>query len=105
MPKFLGHLTENSRVMGLLLEKVEGKAASIGDLRQCIQAVQAIHRAGFVHGDVNRYNFIVDQKNATIKLIDFEHTEDFEDELGQQELDSLREELLEESGREGLSGG
>jgi hypothetical protein len=101
IPQFLGHLTEGGRVMGLLLEKVEGGCASIRNLSQCEKAVQAIHQAGLLHGDVNRYNFIVDPKTAAIKVIDFEHAEAFEDDLAKKELGSLMDELQEDSGRGG----
>ncbi|KAF2665180.1 alpha-galactosidase A [Microthyrium microscopicum] len=101
IPRFLGHLTEGGRVMGLLLEKVEGACVSIENLSQCEKAVQAIHQAGLLHGDVNRYNFIVDSKTAAIKVIDFEHAEAFEHDLAKKEMDSLIYEIQEDSGRGG----
>jgi hypothetical protein len=101
IPRFLGHLTEGGRVMGLLLEMVEGGYASIENISQCEKAVQAIHQAGLIHGDVNRYNFMVDTKTAAVKVIDYEHVEAFEDELARNELNSLMDELQEDSGRGG----
>jgi hypothetical protein len=71
IPKFLGPSTESGRVVGLLLEKIEGDFASIGDLSQCEEAVRAVHQAGRLQGDVNRYNSIVDRETVTVKLMDF----------------------------------
>jgi len=50
-PKFLGHLTENGRVIGMLLEKLEGEFASIDDLPACSATLLKLHNIGLVHGD------------------------------------------------------
>lgn len=53
-----------------------------------------------VHGDVNWYNFLVDRvSGSSVRLVDFEHTEDFDELLAREELLSLPAELTEESGR------
>jgi serine/threonine-protein kinase RIO1 len=62
---------------------------------------KATHKAGLVHGDVNRYNFIVDSKTAAVKVIDFEDFCDFDDEMAEDELESLTDELQDDSGRRG----
>lgn len=99
-PRFLAHLHENGRVMGFLLEKVEGRSASIRDLGVCEAALGKLHGLGLVHGDVNRYNFLVTEQGA--KLIGFEHLrEDASPEPRRKELDKLRAELADESGRGG----
>jgi hypothetical protein len=41
-PRFLGHIHENGRIMGFLLEKVEGRAASIQDLGICETALEKL---------------------------------------------------------------
>ncbi|KAB5559954.1 alpha-galactosidase A [Coniochaeta sp. 2T2.1] len=103
-PTFLGHLTENSRVMGFLLEKVEGREpACVDDLAGCEALLSRLHRrVGLVHGDVNRYNFLVDRGSGSVggmRLVDFEYAEEFEEGLARAELLSLPAELAEETGR------
>ncbi|KAI9663863.1 MAG: hypothetical protein M1821_007353 [Bathelium mastoideum] len=58
-PDFLGHVIENGRVIGFLMEKVDGTFASEEDLESCETALRRLHRMGLIHGDVNRYNFII----------------------------------------------
>ncbi|PSS10957.1 hypothetical protein M430DRAFT_37085 [Amorphotheca resinae ATCC 22711] len=100
-PKFLGHLTENDRVIGFLLEKVEGEFASIDDMPNCKKVLHRLHGMGLIHGDVNRYNFIVDRSNNNVRMIDFEHAEDLDKTKAHRELESLASELAEETGRGG----
>lgn len=107
-PRFLAHLKENDgRVVGFLLEKLEGKPACIDDLADCEALLGRLHGGvGLVHGDVNRYNFIVNRAKghdhgADIRLVDFEHTRAFEEGLAKEELMSLPTELTEETGRGG----
>jgi hypothetical protein len=76
-PAFLGHLIENGRVIGLWLEKVDGGFASIDDLPQYKKALCGLHGMGLVHGDVNRFNFIVDRSSGHVRMIGFEHAEEF----------------------------
>lgn len=85
--------------MGMLLEKIDGGLASLGDLDSCEQILRRVHRMGIVHGDVNRYNFLVDQSSGQVRLIDFEHAEVFDAQRASQELKSLSSELIEETGR------
>ncbi|KAI1129910.1 alpha-galactosidase A [Nemania abortiva] len=102
-PEFLGHLTENGRVIGFLMEKLEGRFACLDDLTQCAALLKRLHNLGdlgLVHGDVNRHNFIVEESHhGCVRLIDFEHAQDYDEELAQAELESLSAELAEETGR------
>ncbi|KAM5345887.1 hypothetical protein ACJ41O_011748 [Fusarium nematophilum] len=98
-PNFLGHLTEDGRVMGILLQKVEGKSACIDDLADCEALLRRVHGLGLVHGDVNRYNFVVDRVAGGMRLVDFEHAEEFDEALAKEELLSLPVELVEDAGR------
>ncbi|XXG95874.1 hypothetical protein Hte_002146 [Hypoxylon texense] len=99
-PRFLGHIHESGRIMGLLLEKVEGCPACAQDLGACQAAVERLHRLGLLHGDVNRHNFLVTAEG--VKLIDFEHVEEnASPEAMGKELESLHAELVDESGRGG----
>ncbi|KAK3945102.1 hypothetical protein QBC46DRAFT_372769 [Diplogelasinospora grovesii] len=96
-PRFLGHLTENGRVMGFLVEKLKGRFASIDDLPRCEEALQRLHSFGLVHGDINRYNFVV--SSDCVRLLDLEHASEYEEELGRLELEALPSELAEDTGR------
>ncbi|KAK3293672.1 alpha-galactosidase A [Chaetomium fimeti] len=99
-PRFLAHVHENGRIMGFLLEKTEGRPASFQDLSTCETALGKLHELGLVHGDVNRYNFLVTEAGA--KLLDFECLqENANRELMSKELGNLRAELVDESGRGG----
>lgn len=70
-PRFLGHVHEEGRVIGFLLEKVEGRFAGPEDLEKCTASLKRLHDLGVLHGDCNRYNFIVGRDNR-VTLIDFE---------------------------------
>ncbi|KAF5963814.1 alpha-galactosidase A [Fusarium bulbicola] len=102
-PKFLGHLTENGRVMGFLMERLEGRFACSDDLAQCTALLRKLHGLGgmgLVHGDINRYNFIIEESHDRhVRLVDFEHAQDYDEKLAQEELKSLHAELAEETGR------
>ena len=100
-PRFLGHIHEHGRVMGLVLEKVEGRPATIEDLSHCRSVLQHLHDHGLLHGDINRYNFIV--QNGTVRLIDFERSQTCpgDTESMQNEMTSLCSQLMEETGRGG----
>ncbi|PYI11281.1 hypothetical protein BO78DRAFT_393246 [Aspergillus sclerotiicarbonarius CBS 121057] len=99
-PRFLGHVHENGRIVGFLMEKIEGRPASIQDLDICEAALGKLHQLGFLHGDANRYNFLVTEEG--VKLLDFESSqENANPESMRKELESLRSELTEESGRGG----
>jgi len=99
-PRFLGHIHENGRIMGFLLEKIEGRPASIQDLDICEASLGKLHELGFLHGDANRYNFLVTEEG--VKLLDFECLQgNASPESMRRELESLRVELTEESGRGG----
>ncbi|KAL1870721.1 hypothetical protein Daus18300_005041 [Diaporthe australafricana] len=97
-PRFLAHMHENGRIMGILLEKIEGRFASLQDLSVCETALVKFHKLGLVHGDVNRYNFLITEEG--VKILDFEcFQENASPESMAKELESLRAELIEESGR------
>jgi hypothetical protein len=99
-PNFLGHLTENGRIMGFLLQKVDGEPACVDDLGSCEALLRRLHRLGLLHGDVNRYNFVVDRVSRSgMRLVDLEYAEEFDEELARVELLSLPAELAEETGR------
>lgn len=96
-PRFLGHLTENGRVIGFLLEKIEGTYASLSDLPLCAAALKTLHSMGIAHGDVNKHNFVVERETRQVKLIDFEHAKLFSEEKGRRELEDLAAVLTDDS--------
>ncbi|KAK2005358.1 alpha-galactosidase A [Colletotrichum eremochloae] len=99
-PRFLAHVHENGRIVGFLLEKIEGRSASFQDLNICETALGKLHKLRLVHGDVNRFNFVVMEEG--VKLIDFERfQENASSESIHEELRKLRVELADESGRGG----
>ena len=99
-PAFLGHLVEHGRVMGFLIEKIDGVHGEIGDLEACQSIVKRLHSLGIVHGDLNKYNFIVGPTRTT--LVDFEDAiKNGSKEAMQKEFAGLTEQLTEETGRGG----
>ncbi|CAK7272235.1 hypothetical protein SEPCBS119000_005018 [Sporothrix epigloea] len=99
-PRFLGHIHENGRIMGFVLEKLEGRRASLDDLSSCESAVRKLHGLGLLHGDVNRHNFLVTEEGVI--LLDFETLgENASPESMCKELESLPAELVEDTGRGG----
>ncbi|KAF8079135.1 hypothetical protein FPV67DRAFT_98519 [Lyophyllum atratum] len=100
-PTFIGHLAEHGRVMGFLIEKLEGRRADITDLEACQHAVRQLHSLGIVHGDLNRHNFVVSPTGG-VTLLDFENaTLNGSQEAMNSEYAQLSEQLQEDSGRGG----
>lgn len=98
-PKFLGHLTEEGRMIGFLLAKVDGHHAGINDLHHCWAAVSKLHRLG-ISRDLNRHNFLVSSSRACI--VDFESARKTDDQQTLDlELHNLEEQLRSKSTRGG----
>jgi predicted Ser/Thr protein kinase len=92
-PSFLGHLIEHGRVMGFLVERIEGRPGGIADLGACQAVVERLHSLGVVHRDLNRYNFVISPSGVT--LIDFENAMKSGDkEAMQKEFVQLAEQLV-----------
>jgi hypothetical protein len=101
-PAFLGHLTEHGRVMGFLIEQVEGRHAHIDDLKGVRELTNRLHSLGIVHGDLNRHNFIV-SPDGRITLIDFENAiQNGTQKAMEMEYERIPDQLLEETGRGGV---
>ncbi|VUC32774.1 unnamed protein product [Clonostachys rosea] len=97
-PRVLGQIHEQGRVIGILLEKVRGRRAGIGDLPQCLAALKSLHNMRILHGDCNRHNFIVGS-DGEVTLIDFsEFKENATDEELLAEEGSLAGQLEDASG-------
>ncbi|KAK3337777.1 hypothetical protein B0T19DRAFT_413497 [Cercophora scortea] len=72
-PRFLGHLTEEGRVIGFVLEYIENaRAAGPGDLAACQSVLKKLHALGIKHGNINNRNFLVRDHDGTVILLDFE---------------------------------
>jgi predicted Ser/Thr protein kinase len=101
-PKFLGHIHEAGRVIGFLLEKVpDGRNAEPADVEICVAALRRFHTLGFVHGDCNKYNFII-RPDGQVLLIDFDKAKPCADPaLLEAEITSLEGQLAETTGRGG----
>jgi predicted Ser/Thr protein kinase len=85
-PRFLGHLTEDGRVIGFLLERIkDARHAGPQDLESCQMTLSRLHRLGIHHGDTNRFNFLIRGSQAV--LIDFDSARKCGDQ------DALRTEL------------
>ncbi|KAL8726955.1 MAG: hypothetical protein Q9166_006376 [cf. Caloplaca sp. 2 TL-2023] len=99
-PPFLGHITEGGRVIGFLLQKLDGHHAGIEDLARCEDVVRKLHSLDILHSDLNRHNFLVDKDR--IVLIDFETSTRSQDEGRKaEELRGLKKELVDNSGKGG----
>lgn len=100
-PRFLAYVHEEDRVIGFMLEKVEGRREGIDDLEICQRVLQRLHNLGVLHGDVNRHNFIITPDHETV-LTDFEKAVINADAKSlKKEMSSLAEQLSEETGRGG----
>ncbi|KAJ5346786.1 uncharacterized protein N7506_000039 [Penicillium brevicompactum] len=102
-PQFLGHLTEDGRVIGFLMERIkDARHAGPQDLESCRKALSRLHRLGIQHGDTNRFNFLIRDSQAV--LIDFDSARKCDDQ------DALLKELehlpnsLEDLSRRGGGG-
>ncbi|KAK7421800.1 hypothetical protein QQX98_002016 [Neonectria punicea] len=83
-PKFLGHLMEDGRAFGFIMEHIDdAQTATPEDLSACRASLASLHALGIKHGDINRNNFLV--RGGKANLIDFEASERCEN---QNELDS-----------------
>jgi serine/threonine protein kinase len=71
-PRFLGHLTEEGRVMGLLLEYIpDTRPAQPADLATCSTVLRKLHNLHVLHTDTNIYNFLIDENGVGL-ICDFE---------------------------------
>lgn len=96
-PEFLGYLTEEGRVIGFLISKLEGRHAMISDLPACQSFIQRLHGLGILHGDLNRYNMLVSEEG--VRLIDFETAKRSDNiDAMEREFQSLQAQLLDQSG-------
>jgi serine/threonine protein kinase len=100
-PGFLGHITEEGRVIGFLIERVtdetgDARHATPADLEACSQTLAKLHDLGILHGDLVKYNILVTSRGAT--LIDFSTARKSDDASAfEKEKESLRAQLCSDS--------
>ncbi|CAH0044852.1 unnamed protein product [Clonostachys solani] len=103
VPKLLGYVSESSsaaRIIGFLVEKVNGRHADLEDLEVSEAALDRLH-ISLVHGDLCKYNIIITDKGP--KFIDLEDSvlvgaDSWSDELRQKEKQGLATKLSNTSG-------
>lgn len=62
---------EEGRVIGFVMERIAGaRHATIEDLEVCREKLCGLHRLGVLHGDFNRFNFLI--RDGCAVLVDFE---------------------------------
>lgn len=100
-PRFLGHLTEDGRVIGFLMQRItNARHAGTQDLEPCRQVLSRLHCLGVRHGDTNRYNFLIRRSKAV--LIDFDTARKCDNrDMLVKEFEDLSRCLQDPSGRGG----
>ncbi|KAK3942998.1 alpha-galactosidase A precursor [Diplogelasinospora grovesii] len=104
-PAFLGHLTEEGRVIGFIMTNIADgncRHATPEDYPLCHLALSKLHQLGISHGDINKHNFLIHTGGKAVTLIDFDRAsrtatpKELEDELN-----DLQHQLEDTSGRGG----
>lgn len=99
-PKFLGHLHENGRVVGMLFEYIDGRRAEKEDYEACATVLGRLHSLQLVHGDINLDNFLVlRQAPEKAILVDFESCRRGTEDERMSEARQLEQEFLDDSRR------
>ncbi|KIL58302.1 hypothetical protein M378DRAFT_170724 [Amanita muscaria Koide BX008] len=100
-PQFLGHLTEEGRVIGFAMERITSyQHATPEDLALCQLTLSKLHRLSIKHGDINKHNFLIHDDRAT--LIDFDSALQCNNaKVLEEEFRGLEKELNDMSGRGG----
>ncbi|KAJ5211655.1 uncharacterized protein N7498_003301 [Penicillium cinerascens] len=101
-PAFLGHLTEEGRVIGFIMARItHSRHPTPGDIDVCRLALLKLHKLGIKHGDINKHNFLLHNGNVT--LVDFDSaTRVTSQEELDEELHSLDSQLRDTSGLGGV---
>ncbi|KAE8340653.1 hypothetical protein BDV24DRAFT_151780 [Aspergillus arachidicola] len=100
-PRFLGHLVEDGRVIGFLMERISNaRHAVLDDLEACWNTLSRLHALGIRHSDTSRFNFLMTDSRAV--LIDYDTAQKCDDcNVLCEELDGLAESLASTSNRGG----
>ena len=110
-PDLLGYVTENNgmgapRVVGLLLQKIEGHhALSLSDLSICVATLWKFYDAtGCVHGDANQGNFIIKPDGSEAFIIDFPFLIKASKKSVRSEIETLKKVMKEDDERKKVIG-
>jgi hypothetical protein len=100
-PKVLGYAYEElrDRTIGFLMEDISGRTPGAEDLKFCEGTIRLLHKSGILHGDVNRYNFLMADCGAIV--FDFEVAtikEVVASKESDDEIETLVEKLKDNSG-------
>lgn len=99
-PRLIGLVYEETkdRTIGFLMEEIQGgEYPGIKDIENCSETLRRLHGTGIIHGDVNRYNFLLTEDGA--KIFDFEtSTTRFDEGVASREIESLWKWLGDDSG-------
>jgi tRNA A-37 threonylcarbamoyl transferase component Bud32 len=92
-PKFLAHITEDGRMIGFILKKIEGTKRPRPDhFKECKRALEKFHKLGYLHQDCHHSNVLVKKGRAI--LVDFRSAKRITSEIGvegkRQDLATLR---------------
>ena len=99
-PSFLGHLMEERRVMGLLVEYVPHVRPAIGDdIELCREVLRKLHGLAILHNDLNKYNFLI-LETPKVFLCDFETCDISADEEAFKREEESLVTILEENFRD-----
>lgn len=97
-PAFLGHIREEGRIVGFLVEYLDACTHPEGkDYDACRLALSNLHACGYLHGDIHTGNILVRPDGTAALLIDFEFSQRCDDKIKfEQELEELRQNLVPE---------
>ena len=89
-PHFHGHIWENGRIVGLLLEDVEHRKPTRDDMGQCRAAIGRLHTDfTIVHCAIHTDNMLITDRG--VLLIDFERSMETDDAKARElDLEQLR---------------
>jgi hypothetical protein len=86
-PRFLGYLTENGRVMGILLDYIPARRVfTSANSEICLHALRKLHQLNILLNDNNKFNFLVSADGSTAFICDFSNSQ----------MDADKERLLRE---------
>lgn len=80
IPRLAAYVYEQTpdRVIGFLCEAIEGKHPTPSDEAECLSSLHQLHKAGFLHGDPNRYNIIINGSGRPV-FVDLENSTNIHD--------------------------
>lgn len=72
VPRMISYVSEPTpdRIIGFLVEKLDGRTAELDDLEPCARALDQLHEY-VIHGDLCKYNIFITPQGP--KFIDLEH--------------------------------